>query len=227
MDAARERMNGEARRVGPSAHAVVRSPTSADHRSARRGFTLLEVILVLGLLVVIAAMSWPILDRNLAVQRLRRAADSVRVQMARARNAAITTGQAQAFYYMPAGLEFYFEPYSLLQDSVEYSGTVSFGGTATGAATPTIEMLPYHITFGQGQTFADARSQALTASSTPTATVAGNWAAPILFFADGTATSAEVYLLSDDQRQIPILLRGLTGATSLGEIGLSSSGASM
>jgi len=57
-----------------------RSPTTD-----RKATTLIEVLLVLALLVMLAAMTWPALDRPMADQRLRKAADRVRTAWVRAR----------------------------------------------------------------------------------------------------------------------------------------------
>jgi prepilin-type N-terminal cleavage/methylation domain-containing protein/prepilin-type processing-associated H-X9-DG protein len=46
-----------------------------DRRKTRRGFTLMEVLLVLALMAAIAAMAWPALRNPFAGHRLRAAAD--------------------------------------------------------------------------------------------------------------------------------------------------------
>ena len=59
----------------------------AEHprRARRRGVTLVEVLLVLVVLTLIAAIAWPSLQRPFADQRLRDAADMVRAEWASAR----------------------------------------------------------------------------------------------------------------------------------------------
>ncbi|MHB8898361.1 MAG: prepilin-type N-terminal cleavage/methylation domain-containing protein, partial [Thermoguttaceae bacterium] len=66
-------------------------------RPHRRAITLIEVLLVLSLLVMLAAMTWPAMDRPMADQRLRKAADMVRTAWAKARIEAMSTGQTLLF----------------------------------------------------------------------------------------------------------------------------------
>lgn len=68
-----------------------------------RGFTLLELLLVLALLVVLAAVSWPALRKPLASRRLRQAGQAVRIEVARARLEAMRTGQEQGLVYARNG----------------------------------------------------------------------------------------------------------------------------
>ena len=70
---------------------------SGSPRTDRRAVTLIEVLLVLALLVVLASMTWPALDRPMANQRLRKAADRVRTAWTRARIDAMSTGQTILF----------------------------------------------------------------------------------------------------------------------------------
>src|SRR5689334_8654933 len=65
-------------------------------RSLRKGVTLLEVSLVLGLLVVLAAVVWPQLDRPLASERLKRSADQLRADFTKARVAAMESGRTHS-----------------------------------------------------------------------------------------------------------------------------------
>ena len=69
-------------------------------RHARTGgFTLLEVLLVLGLLVMLAAVAWPSLSRPLAATRLREGARELCNELARARLRAIETGNVLVLRY--------------------------------------------------------------------------------------------------------------------------------
>jgi prepilin-type N-terminal cleavage/methylation domain-containing protein len=61
----------------------------------RSGWTLLELLVVLGILAAVAAVSWPAVGRGLARARLREASRQLGAELARARLAAIETGRAQ------------------------------------------------------------------------------------------------------------------------------------
>jgi type II secretory pathway pseudopilin PulG len=63
------------------------------------GFTLLELLLVLGLLVLMAAAAWPSLNRPLATIRLREGARGMCNELARARLRAIETGNVLVLRY--------------------------------------------------------------------------------------------------------------------------------
>ena len=69
----------------------------------RRGFTLLEVTLVLAVIVLLAAMAYPSIEAMYASVRLTAAADQVRAAWADARAKAIEDGQPYRFAVMPQG----------------------------------------------------------------------------------------------------------------------------
>src|SRR5262245_46707133 len=63
----------------------------------RHGLTLVEVVLVLALLVVIASVSTPLLQRSFERASLQNGGDLVRAAWSKARIAAMESGQAQVF----------------------------------------------------------------------------------------------------------------------------------
>ncbi len=85
---------------------VDRFASSRPCGGVRRGFTLLELTLVLALLVVISAMVWPAFEKPLASERLRRGADKVRAEWTRTRVRAMTTGSPHVFRYQPLTNQF-------------------------------------------------------------------------------------------------------------------------
>ncbi|MBN2217459.1 MAG: prepilin-type N-terminal cleavage/methylation domain-containing protein, partial [Pirellulales bacterium] len=64
----------------------------------RRGVTLIELLLVLAILALVAATAWPSLERSLADQRLRDAADTIRAEWQHARAQAMSSGVAYQFH---------------------------------------------------------------------------------------------------------------------------------
>src|SRR6185437_3581200 len=84
----------------------------ASTRHRRSAFTLLELLLALSVLVAVAAITWPALERPLASQRLRRAAEQVRTQWIKARTKAISTGETYSFRYEPDTARFRVESQS-------------------------------------------------------------------------------------------------------------------
>ena len=72
----------------------------------QRGFSLLELIIVLAIIVLVAAMSVPMLQRSFSSQKLTKGADLVRSEMSRARIRAMRTGEIHALFYEPGGSYF-------------------------------------------------------------------------------------------------------------------------
>src|SRR4051794_11573982 len=69
----------------------------------RHGFTLLELLLVMALIVVLGAMAFPPIEAMYADARLVAAADQIRARWADARNQAIDEGRAYRFAIQPDG----------------------------------------------------------------------------------------------------------------------------
>ena len=79
-------------------------------RRTPRGFTLVELLLVMSMIVVLLGMSYPTLRRSLGSYRLREAAKTMRVQVARARLAAIESGVPQELRFVPGEAVFRLAP---------------------------------------------------------------------------------------------------------------------
>ena len=76
------------------------------------GFTLLELIIVLAVMIAVAAMSLPMLQRSFSGQKLDKGGDLVRAHMGRARVKAIRNGEIYAFYYQVEGPAFRVGPFN-------------------------------------------------------------------------------------------------------------------
>jgi len=186
---------------------------------ARRAFTLTEVMLTLCLLAMAAALCWPPMARLLEAQRLGKAADQVRSRWYQARVNAVDSGETYVFQYVPGGSDYRLQPLS-----AESSGGAASAGQAndpaadsqTGAASTT-GALPEGVAFAAGEVTGDT---ALSAVASFGARKAGEaeWSEPILFYCDGTATSAKVTLVDRRGRAVEVALRGLTGVATVGEV---------
>lgn len=175
----------------------------------RRGVTLLEVMLVLCLLVILSAVAWPALERPLANQRLREAADAVRIQWTRARIDAMSSGRTSLFSYTPDTGKCRLES----RENAEY---VAEGPTDEMAA-PKESTLPEGCKFIAGEAPRDDRAAPLLNQDTSSdkETPASE---PILFHPDGTTSDAAVILENEHGRRINLTLRGLTGVATVGEL---------
>lgn len=192
-------------------------------RANRKAITLIEVLLVLALLVVLAAMTWPAMGRPMANQRLRKAADKVRTEWAKARIEAMSTGQTMVFrctldsgdYTMEAQAGP--ESVSFISSSTEgeFDETSS---ESTEAISTTTRKLPEDIKFVDGEVAFDTRATILTDGSMETNTDSDSQGMdPILFFPDGTTSTATLILENRYQRRIELSLRGLTGVVTVGD----------
>ncbi len=194
-------------------------PQAARQRRARSGaVTLIEVLLVLAVLSLVAAATWPALERSFANQRLRDAADLVRAEWSSARAKAMESGVPQEFHYALEDRTFWVEA---CEDASGYSnGTIP---SAAGQATGNTEVLPDQVFFHRGTV--ETGSAAAASNGDPFAGGSGTnlvdngeSGAAIVFYSDGTCSSARLVLRNEYDRQITLTLRSLTGMAEVSEI---------
>ncbi len=197
----------------------------------RRAFTLLELLLVLALLAMMAAFSWPALRGSMGGQNLRSAGDQVRTSWLRARTKAITSGEAMSFRYQPGTGRYRIEQRTeqqilLAAFSASLGGAGQPGGGGSSAAAvpsaaplpPVEDELPEGVSFGDSEVMADSRATRLAAEDRVRSMGDGSWSEAVLFYPDGTATAARVVLVGARGRAIAIELRSLTGDVRVGPI---------
>lgn len=183
----------------------------ADGRDprCRQALTLLEVLLVLSLLVILALVAWPALDRPMATHRLRQAAETVRTELARARNRAIATGETVRFLCTPGTNRCWIARGDDAESlPSELSGTVA---DSVVAPQDPSTVPGQAISLPEGTTF-------LTIETDGASDGTGDGAGGILFFPDGSSSTARVVLRNQHSRCIEVTLRGLTGLATVGEI---------
>jgi len=192
---------------------------ASGERCRRRGLTLMEVLLVLSLLVIVAAIAWPALARPMAGYRLRHAADVLRAQWIRARNQAITGGQTVQFHYSLGG-----SGYSLAAGDDAEEAILALAdaeaavdeSSATPSSSGSGSLLPKDITFHQVETADDLE---LPPGATLGADLSQEGAEqPLQFYPDGSTSTARVVLKNQYDRCIEVSLRGLTGVATVGEV---------
>ena len=188
--------------------------------------TLLEVVLAMALLAAIAAMAWPSFGRAFEGQRLRYAADQVRAEIGAARAEAINSGRVQSFQYEPESEVYLVQPW---QGAEATPQTDQFGLApegAEGAASVVVRgKLPEGLKFVATEALGGAIPAGMSAIPVAKGTVSADQAMitpdspTLLFFPDGTSRDAEVWLSNERGRSIPIRVRGITGASTVGEVG--------
>jgi hypothetical protein len=178
-------------------------------------------MLVLALLVTMAAFTWPLLERPMASERLRKGADQVRAEWVRARLRAMTTGVPQVFTYEPEGIAYTIEEYAGLDAGLEATSLSAFAditGEAPVAGGLTRE-LPEGLVFVDSAVD-DLRAQAFdpAAAAGPVTGAGLSTAGPVFFYPDGTASSASLRLRNEYDAYIDLHLRGLTGVVTVSDV---------
>ncbi len=186
------------------------SGRTCNNLDRRAGFTLFEMMLVLGILVVLAAMIYPSLDAMYGGYRLTASADQVRAAWASARAHAMDDGRAYRFAVVPGKGNFRVAP-----DSPEY--WAGNGGSPSDADLATQPLILEEALKGIGFTTLDAvPSGGLDQgadSVLPLGSVDPNqWTTVATFLPDGTARDdVTIVLEARGARPVVLTLRGLTG----------------
>lgn len=197
-------------------------------RQSRAAFSLMEVLLVLAILVAIGAVVAPSLDQAFHRQRLIASINELRSQWDRARLTAMKTGQTQAFTCVLGTRDYSIDPYMSDADMVNASAgaTIVTGGgtvaeaTAQGtmtAAQPTqsaAKQLEENITFVSCAVSADMRAMSIAQSQGGLA-AASEANQMVLFYPDGSTSTAEVIIQNAKGTQRALRMRGLTGRTEV------------
>jgi type II secretion system protein H len=191
----------------------------------KRGFTLVEILLVLAILVVLAAAAAPILQNTMRDAALKSAADTVRVEWTRAHVRAMKTGRIQVFRFEQGGSQFTVQPFAAGDDEIESAPLVQgFGSNQGEIASPKLDTsravtLPEGVTFVRGEALAEGRALNIEEDIRDANRFEGDWSQPILFYPDGSSSDAFVILVHAEREVgIRLDLRGMTAGVTLGEI---------
>jgi prepilin-type N-terminal cleavage/methylation domain-containing protein len=214
------------------------SASRAAGRDAPGGMTLIELMLVLALLAVIGSLAMPIFDQAFASVQLRRAADQVLAAWSQARADAIDSGRIQQFRFVLEGALYRIDPWVAEQegqsgaadsDGSRASTAASAGARSSTSRTastnrsddptnaareaPEPRKLNERFTFFSGEQLATDPQTQQRAAVTLQAQgwqAGENWSEPVLFFPDGSTSTASV-VVTDTKRFVRLSLRGLTG----------------
>ena len=187
--------------------------------------SLLELLLVLALLVVIAAIAAPSLQRPMEAEKLRRCAQLVQAEWGKARIRAMQSGQTIVFQYQTDSGRYRVQPW--YSDDYFLEGNqpldASGGGAASTDAAPLSGMgeLPEGAKFLTSISLSETRSLEIEeelANLSGSAAVGDSWSAPVLFFPDGTTSTAETTLVNESGSYVIVRLRGLTGVSRVSHV---------
>ncbi len=201
------------------------STTPSRDATHRRGMTLFEILLVLVLLVVVSSLAVPLFEGSFATVRLRRGSDQVLAAWSDARVQAVQTGQTHEFLFQGESGFYRVQPWQVQLDV----GAVMDPTVADPVADDSTQAvwLPYEAELPEEIVFAKGDAITLDAANERTVemlneTLKGGseraWSAPILFFPDGSTSSASL-LLSGERRLFQrVTLRALTGVARVSDV---------
>lgn len=184
----------------------------------RGGYTLLELLLVLAILVAIAGLSWPSVNRMLEDLTIKEAVEPVRVELSKTRIRALDAGVTWQFRFEPDGRRYLMVPYEF--DELEANAEV---------LQQQLEAFPRMAgKLPEGLTFVAASESMLGNEPVTQESVTGlpgeselsgvSWSPPLLFYSDGAATDAAFDVVSEEKRFQRLTLRALTGAVTVSTI---------
>lgn len=186
--------------------------------SLRSGFSLLELLIVIGLLVVVGAIAVPGFISRLRDSQVMRAADSVREVLAEARTFAIDSGIDYQFRYEANGQYFV-----VLPTEIEPSNSNSTTNDSSTSEYMRLSGQLDETLFLRAMDDQPEMSDRLEASwfgGLPDSGVLSqkSWSSPIYFRFDGSATDSRFRVMDEAGRVSELSVRGLTGAVRLSPV---------
>jgi len=195
-------------------------------KTGRSAFTLLELMLALGILITLATLSWPGLMRSLKQQSVQGNAEQVRQVLDLARVRAVEEGRALQVRFEPHGKRYVLLPFDPLDESSQQPSSAAATTTLINQAAP-VHADPFRVyEVSQGCYF--HVDNALLSGETAFAERLGEewmkhlenaaqaqdvaWSAPVIYYPDGSATDGTFVVMDQDRQYIKLHVRGLTGA---------------
>ncbi len=200
-------------------------PTACYRSPSARGYTLVEMIVVMAIVTSLVALSLPALRNPLSKSELRGAAKEIRHALIGARLTAIESAVPQLFRFVPgtgrfetvpketfaagAGLSFGSAGGSVVEGLVDADSTAA-DGPQDEAITGN---LPAEVTFYRQQVAVEVSDDLVDSTDT----TSQQWASPIIFYPNGRTSNARIQLQGARDYRITLTLRGVTGSVTIGE----------
>lgn len=180
-----------------------------DHRQTgiRSGYTLIEILLALAVMIVLMAMvSAPVME-NWRDQRTGASTEDVRSLLAGTRILALDRDETWQFVFEPGGTRYLRVPHSTATEAA--SSTTANQGKKSGT-------LPPDITFGESEGVASTVESNLLAGLSDAGELSGiSWSAPVLFYSDGTSTDTNFEIVDVYGNARTVSVRELTGGVTV------------
>jgi prepilin-type N-terminal cleavage/methylation domain-containing protein len=183
-----------------------RQSNREELRARRPGLTLIEMMLVLALMTALGAMLWPALDGPFAAERLKNAADQLQADFAKARVAAMDSGNEHRLTLV-VGERYY----SVAAAADPTAAPTTFAADAAAQVAVPI----WQRTLAEEHRISHAETE-LSPDQPLVQIIPGT--VEIAFQADGTTSTARVVLSNDKGMTVDVRLRGLTGSSAVGEV---------
>lgn len=195
------------------------------------GFTIVELLLALAILVTLAAMVVPSFTGLLGDRRVLRAGDQLRIEFMQARLAAMRSGRTYMVQLSAETHQLRVRPWVDANDMTEAldqtgsSSALLTGGNAMAGAMQQVDVaaesrevdLPEGVMISSVNVQSSQRSFMIESQVQAEAAAVG-WGQPILFYPDGTTSTAAVTVISEGIGQVIVLLRGLTGEATVTDV---------
>lgn len=194
-----------------------RPGTSCGREPLRRAVTLIEVLLVLSILVALAALSYPSVDRMLDQLAMDEAVSPVRNHLAGTRIRALDAGLTWQFRIEPGGRRYVAVPYEFDEideiegDDQEQQAQLELLPRVSGQLPEGYSFSPVDEMTAEVEALDERAVAGLTELTKLQETV---WAAPLLFYSDGTSRTASFDIVDEKLRSRRLSVRALTGGVT-------------
>ena len=173
----------------------------------RKGVTLLEILLVVAVIAVLAAVAVPLWNVMLQSEKVSRGADILRAELGATRVLSIREGEEYVFCYVPESGQFWSEP---LSASTSLVSPLMGEEPSDKLSLPPANYLPEGVFFSidsqVGETIRSQNTEEESGSSTQ--------ARRIIFYPDGSSQSAGIVIRNEYGDGIQVSLRGITGGSA-------------
>jgi len=202
--------------IGPAAcrRGVARFAIAASGRAPRSGFTLFEILMVLGVMVAVIGIAWPSIAVMQAEYQLRQGGQLVQAKLTSARLHAVETGFDYQFCFEPGGQRFLVLPF----DQQALLSQPAPGTRAPHKAGGKLPSAKVHFDAAASPGSHAVPPEWLTGMADSAEYSGTTWSAPIVFHPDGSASAATIHIVDKKSRQVTVSVRPLTGAVTVSKI---------
>jgi type II secretory pathway pseudopilin PulG len=196
------------------------SRTRRQRPGSRRAITLLELMLALAILVAMAAISAPTINRTWERYRVKLAGDQLRAAFSRAHVQAMRTGQTQVMRFEVGGDQYAVQPWVAGDEMINASAQEAFEQTQPQYQSEAVkpERLPDDVIFELAEAKFDTRATEIEEEALRQRDGQTQWSQPILFYPDGTSSQAKVVVANKRGQAVQVTLRKLTGLTTVSDV---------